>query len=460
MRHGPSQERTVGDKPKIRELLNESGCTHSPAKKTACNTPTPGATSGGCAFEGAQISLFPYADAAHLVHGPLTCLGASWETRATRTSWRGRDLTQMGFTTAITNNDVIFGGEEKLARAIDYLVAQYAPQAVFVYVTCVTALIGDDIDSVCKEAASRHSLPIIPVHAPGFVGSKNLGSRLGGEAVLKHLIGTLEPEETTPFDINLIGEYNVTGDMWQYTPLLEELGIRILATLSGDGRVAKIRTAHRARLNVLVCAKSLVSLTRKMEERFGIPSVSVSFYGRRDTSNGLRAIVRALGNIDLMERTEALIAREEAALEVRLVPYREIFRGKKAVLNTGGNKAWSITSALQDLGFEVVATAVGKSTEADRDKAREYLGPNGVLMTKPAQEQAKIIDDTGAHLLLAGGRSLYTALKKGIAFADVNQEKKKSYGGYQGLLNLAEDLKNALETPVFRNVARRAPWER
>jgi nitrogenase molybdenum-cofactor synthesis protein NifE len=224
--------------------------------------------------------------------------------------------------------------------------------------------------------------------------------------------------------------------------------------------VAQIRTAHRARLNVLVCAKSLVSLTRKMEERYGIPSISVSFYGQRDTSNGLRAIAAALGDAALIARTEALIAREEAHLEAQLAPYRALFQGKKAVLNTGGNKAWSIAAALQDLGIEVVATAVGKSTEADREKAREYLGPNGVLMTKPGQEQARIIEETGAHLLLAGGRSLYTALKKGIAFADVNQEKKKSYGGYQGLLNLAEDLKNALQTPVFRNAARRAPWEK
>ena len=459
MRHGPGKERMVGNNPKIRELLNESACTHSPAKKSSCSAPTPGTTTGGCAFEGAQISLFPYADAAHLVHGPLTCLGTSWETHATRTSWFGRDLTQMGFTTATTNTDVVFGGEEKLARAIDYLVARYAPQAVFVYATCVTALIGDDLDAICKEAATRHGLPIVPVHAPGFVGSKNLGSRLGGEAVLRHLIGTLEPAETTPFDINLIGEYNVTGDMWQYSPLLEELGIRILSTLSGDGRVARIRTAHRARLNVLVCAKSLVSLTRKMEERYGIPAISVSFYGKRATSNGLRAIAAALGNPDLIKRTNALIAREETALEVRLAPYRELFRGKKAVLNTGGNKAWSIAAALQDLGIEVVATAVGKSTEDDRARARDYLGPNGILMTKPGQEQARIIDETGAHLLLAGGRSLYTALKKGIAFADVNQEKKTSYGGYNGLLNLARDLQHALETPVFRNVARRAPWE-
>jgi nitrogenase molybdenum-cofactor synthesis protein NifE len=450
----------MANKPKIKELLDESSCTHNQTRKVACNAPTPGATTGGCAFEGAQISLFPYADAAHLVHGPMTCLGSSWETRATGTSWRGRDLTQMGFTTDITLNDVVFGGEEKVAAAIAYIMERYTPEAVFVYATCVTAMIGDDLDTVCRQSSEKHGVPVVPIHAPGFVGSKNLGSRLGGEAALTSLIGTLEPEATTPFDINLIGEYNVTGDMWQYTPMLEELGIRVLATLSGDGRIARIRTAHRARLNVLVCAKSLVSLARKMEERYGIPSIALSFYGKRDTSKGLLAIASALNDAGLVERTERLIAREEAKLEEKLAPYRAFFKGKKAVLNTGGNKTWSIAAALQDLGIEVVATAVKKATEDDREKARQYLGDSGVLMMNPGAEQAKIIDETGADLLLAGGRSLYTAIKKGIAFADVNQEKKKSYGGYDGLLNLAEDLKNALQNPVFKNVARRAPWEK
>lgn len=450
----------MSTKPKIKELLDESSCEHNSARKVACNAPTPGATTGGCAFEGAQISLFPYADAAHLVHGPMTCIATSWETRATKTGWPGRDLTQMGFTTDVNLNDVVFSGEEKLTASIDYIVENYAPEAVFVYSTCVTALIGDDLDLICKQAAEKHKVPMIPVHAPGFVGGKNLGSRLGGEAALRHLIGTKEPETTTNFDINLIGEYNVTGDMWQYSHLLDELGIRVLSTLSGDGRVADIRTAHRAKLNVIVCAKSLISLTRKMQEQYGIPSVSLSFYGKRDTSSGLLAIAEALGDPDLTKRTKKLIVREEAKLEEKLEPYRKVFAGKKAVLNTGGNKSWSIASALQDLGIEVVATAVKKATEEDRKKARQYLGENGVLMMNPGAEQAKLIDERGSHLLLAGGRSLYTAIKKGIAFADVNQEKKKSYGGYDGLLNLAEDLKNALENPVFKLVARRAPWEK
>jgi len=446
---------------KIKELMNESACSHNKDKKKGegCDMPKPGMAAGGCAFDGAQISLFPYADAVHLVHGPQTCLGASWETRETLSSYEGRDHTVMGFTTGITTNDVIFGGDKRLEDSIDYIIEHYKPEAIFVYSTCVTAMVGDDIDMTCKLGSERHGVPVVPVHAPGFVGGKNLGSRLAGEAVLEHLIGTKEPELLTPYDINLIGDYNVTGDMWQYLPLFERIGIRVLSSMSGDGRVGDIRGAHRAKLNVIVCAKSLVTLTRKMQERYGIPWISVSFYGKRDTTFAIREIVTALGDPELIARAEAVIAEEEAKLEANLEPYRRLFAGKKAVLNTGGNKAWSIASGLQDLGIEVVATSIRKSTEDDIAKARDYLGPEGILMKAPASEQSKVIDERGAHILLAGGRSLYTAIKKKISFIDVNQEKKVSYGGYNGLLNLAEDLKYAFGNPVFANVSQKAPWE-
>lgn len=446
---------------KIKELMNESACSHSKDKKpgAGCDMPKPGLAAGGCAFDGAQISLFPYSDAVHLVHGPQTCLGASWETRETLTSYEGRDHTYMGFTTGITTNDVIFGGDKRLADSIDYIMEHYNPEGIFVYSTCVTAMVGDDIDMTCKLGSEKHGVPVVPVHAPGFIGGKNLGSRLAGEAVLEYLIGTKEPEFTTPYDINLIGDYNVTGDMWQYLPIFEKIGIRILSSMSGDGRVGTIRTAHRAKLNVIVCAKSLITLCRKMNEQYDIPWVSVSFYGKRDTTFAIREIVKALGDEKLIAKAEEVIAEEEAKLEAKLLPYRKLFAGKKAVLNTGGNKAWSIASGLQDLGIEVVATSIRKSTEDDIAKAREYLGPTGLLMKTPASEQAKAIDERGADILLAGGRSLYTAIKKKISFIDVNQEKKVSYGGYGGLINLADDLKYAFANPVFKNVAKSAPWE-
>jgi len=440
----------------IKDLLNESACSHNKDKKSNCDKPKPGATSGGCAFEGAQISLFPYADAVHLVHGPDTCLGASWETRATLTSWEGENNTPLGYCTNVTTNDIIFGGDKKLAEAIAYIVEHKRPKAIFVYETCVTAMIGDNIDFTCKSAQEQFNIPIIPVHSPGFVGGKNLGSRLAGEAVLDALVGTKEPEFIHPFGINLIGDYNVTGDMWQYVPILERIGIKVVATLSGDGRIEQIQQAHTAKLNVIVCAKSLITLCRKMQERYAIPYVSVSFYGKRDTSNAIRSIVNAFGNAEMMQKAEIIIAEEEAKLEASLMPYRALLKDKKAILNTGGNKSWSIASALQDIGIEVVATSIRKATEEDIAIAKTYVS---ILMKVPANEQAKLIDEHNIDILLAGGRSLYTAIKKRIAFVDVNQEKKVSYGAYGGLENLAIDVCDALQNPVFKIVAKAAPWE-
>jgi len=442
----------------IKELLNESSCTHNKDKdkKGGCDKPKPGATSGGCAFEGAQIALFPYADAAHLVHAPATCQGASWETRATLSSYEGENNTPLGYYTDITTNDVIFGGHEKLEKSIEYIAEHKKPKAIFVYETCVTAMIGDDMDNIAQRMEEKYKIPIIVVHAPGFVGGKNLGSRLGGEAVLAHLIGTREPEEVHPFGINLIGDYNVTGDMWEYTPILEKIGIKVVSTLAGDGRIEKIQTAHTAKLNVIVCAKSLITLTRKMEEQYQIPHVSVSFYGKRDTTNAIRSIVNAFGDEALTQKAEEVIKEEEEQLEQRLLPYRKILEGKKAILNTGGNKSWSIASALQDIGIEVVATSIRKATLEDIEIAKEYVP---ILMKVPANEQGKLIDEHEVDILLAGGRSLYTAIKKRVAFVDVNQEKKVSYGAYGGLENLAIDVCAAVNNPVFHVVGKEAPWE-
>lgn len=440
----------------IKELLNESSCSHNTTKKSSCDKPKPGATSGGCAFEGAQIALFPYADAVHLVHSPATCIGASWETRATLTSYEGENNTPLGYYTDVTTNDVIFGGDKKLEDSIRYVVEQKHPKAVFVYETCVTAMIGDDMDNVCARMEKELNTPIVVVHAPGFVGSKNLGSRLAGEAVLNQLIGKREPEEIHPFGINLIGEYNVTGDMWQYTHLLEKIGIKVVSTLSGDGRIENVMTAHRAKLNVLVCAKSLVTLARKLHERYDIPYVSISFYGKRDTSNAIMEIVNAFGDEALIAKAKEVIAEEEAKVEERLAPYKKVLEGKKAILNTGGNKSWSIASALQDMGIDVVATSVRKATEDDVEKAAQYVK---ILMKNPATEQAKLIDEHNVDILLAGGRSLYTAIKKKVAFVDVNQEKKVSYGAYDGLVNMAKDVAFAVNNKVFKIVANKAPWE-
>lgn len=446
---------------RVAELFDEPACEHNKKKegrKSGCPKPRPGSAAGGCAFDGAMIALVPVTDAVHLVHGPIACLGNSWEGRGSLSS--GPDLHRRGFTTDVSEQDVVFGGEKRLYRAILEAATRYRPAAVFVYATCVTALIGDDIDAVCKAAREAAGLPVIPVPSPGFAGSKNLGTRLAGEALLSHVIGTGEPEYTTPYDINLIGEYNIAGELWDVLPLFDRLGIRVLSRLTGDARYRELTYAHLARVNMVVCARALLNVARKMEERWGIPWFEGSFYGIRDTSDALRRIARLLGDPGLKARTEALVAAEEAALSRRLAPYRARLAGRRAVLYTGGVKSWSVVSALQDLGLEVVATGTSKSTEGDVERIKDLLGEDARLIEEGnPRELLRIVRESGADILIAGGRNMYTALKGRIPFLDINQERHHAYAGYGGMLELARRLDLALSSPVWDAVRRPAPWE-
>ncbi len=251
---------------KIAEVFDEPGCDKNQAKsekerKKGCTKQlTPGAAAGGCAFDGAKIALQPIVDVAHLVHGPIACEGNSWDNRHSASS--GASTYRTGFTTDIHEMDVIYGGEKRLFKAVREIKEKVNPPAIFVYQTCVTALIGDDIEAVCKKATEKFGLPVIPVNAPGFAGPKNLGNKLGAEALLDHVVGTIEPEFTTPYDINIIGEYNLSGELWQIKPLLDALGVRVLSCISGDGRYKEVASAHRAKANQKHPERQLRSRTR------------------------------------------------------------------------------------------------------------------------------------------------------------------------------------------------------
>ena len=451
----------------IAELLDEPACTHNKKSKSGCARPTPGRTAGGCALDGAQIALLPIADVAHIVHGSINCAGSSWDNRGARSS--GPDLYRLGMTTDLSEADIIMGrGEKRLFHSIKQAIDDYRPAAVFVYNTCVPALIGDDIEAVCKAAGERWGVPVVPVDAAGFYGTKNLGNRIAGETVIKYVVGGREPDPLPPaaerpgikvHDINLIAEYNIAGEFWHVLPLLDELGLRVLCTLSGDARFCEVQTMHRAEVNMIVCSKAMINVARKLREQYGTPWFEGSFLGITDTSQALRNFALNIGDPGLIERTEALIAREEKSINEALEPWRKRLKGKRALLYTGGVKSWSVVSALHDLGMEVVATGTKKSTEEDKARIRELMGDN-VRMIEDGNPRVLLdaIYEHRADILIAGGRNMYTALKARLAFLDINQEREFAYAGYRGMVELARQLTLTMESPVWDAVRKPAPW--
>jgi nitrogenase molybdenum-cofactor synthesis protein NifE len=433
-----------------------------------CKKSEPGeGTERSCAYDGARVVLMPITDAIHLVHGPIACAGNSWDNRGARSS--GSQLYRRGFTTEVLHNDVVFGGEQKLRQAIVDLAARYRDEAkaIFVYATCVTAMTGDDIEAVCRSVAGEVSVPVIPVNTPGFIGDKNIGNRLAGEVLLDRVIGTAEPERLTDYDVNLIGEYNIAGDLWGMLPLFERLGIRILSCVSGDARFESLRYAHRARLNVIICSKSLTNLARKMKKRWGIPYLEESFYGMTDIAKALRDMARELdravggeGATTMQDRVEVLVAEEEARCRLRVAPYRARLEGKRAVLFTGGVKTWSMVNALRELGVEILAAGTQNSTLEDFHRMKALM-----------HRDARIIEDTSTagllgvmqekhpDLIVAGGKTKFLALKTLTPFLDINHGRAHPYAGYEGMATFARQLELTVNNPVFPTLRTPAPWE-
>jgi nitrogenase molybdenum-cofactor synthesis protein NifE len=432
-----------------------------------CKKSEPGeGTERSCAYDGARVVLMPVTDVIHLVHGPIACAGNSWDNRGARSS--GSQLYRRGFTTELLQNDVVFGGEKKLHRAIVDLTRRYPEaKAVFVYATCVSAMNGDDLEAVCKAAGAEVPVPVIPVNTPGFIGDKNIGNRLAGELLLDRVIGTAEPETVTPYDVNLIGEYNIAGDLWGMIPLFERLGMRILSCISGDAKFEELRWAHRAKLNVIICSKSLTNLARKMKKKYGIPYLEESFYGMTDTAKALRDMARELdlangGESDrtMRDRVEALVAAEEAKTRLRIAPHRARLEGKRAVLFTGGVKTWSMVSALRELGVEILAAGTQNSTLEDFHRMKALM-----------HQDARIIDDTSTKgllgvmreklpdLVVAGGKTKFLALKTRTPFLDINHGRAHPYAGYEGMVTFARQLDLTVNNPIWPALAARAPWE-
>ncbi len=227
--------------------------------------------------------------------------------------------------------------------------------------------------------------------------------------------------------------------------MLQKAGFRILSRITGNSRYREIKWAHRAKLNVIVCSRALVNIGIEMEKRYGIPFVEVSFFGKTEIANALRKMVSFFPkDRRLAEKVEKLIKHEERKLQSQLSHY-ESLKGKRVVLYTGGVKSWSMISALNDLGLDVVAVGIKKSTYEDEKRIRELVSDNCILFEDTSSANIlKIMKETKADILVAGGRNQYLAIKEGFPFVDVNQERHRAYAGYRGLVNLAEDISRAL----------------
>jgi nitrogenase molybdenum-cofactor synthesis protein NifE len=404
-----------------------------------------------CVFCGSRVVLYPIADALHLVHGPIGCAAYTWDIRGALSS--GPELHRNSFSTDLRERHVVFGGEERLSRTLDELIDRYRPEAAFVYSTCIVGVIGDDVESVCRQMEKKKGIPVIPVMGEGFRGTKKDGYKIACDAMTR-LIGTDDSKEISPVSINILGDFNLAGELWMLTGYYRKIGVQTAVSLTGDGRVKDIRNAHRAALNVVQCSGSMIHLARWMKETYGIPFIKVSYFGIEDMSDALYEVAGFFRNGDIMEKARALVREELSRLLPALEPYRRALQGAKAAVYVGGAfKAISLVKALRLIGVQTVIAGTQTGSAEDYKLLKAICDDGCVLVddTNPV-ELSELVKRMGAGLFVGGVKERPIACKLGIGFCDHNHERKRALAGYEGMLNFAREVYETVSSPVWRFV--------
>ncbi len=410
-----------------------------------------------CVFCGSRVVLYPIADALHLVHGPIGCAAYTWDIRGALSS--GPELHRLSFSTDLQEKDVIFGGERKLAAALDELIDLHQPKAAFVYSTCIVGLIGDDLGAVCRKMSEKKGIPVIPVQSEGFKGNKREGYLAACKAMFQ-LVGTGSTDDVSPLSVNILGDFNLAGEIWIVRGYLERMGIQVVANITGDGRVDDIRRCHGAALNLVQCSGSTMDLAKMMKEKYGTPHLRVSYLGIEDMADSLYAVAEHFESVDpsIVERTRDLVRDELAALMPRLRDIRRDLSGKRAAIYVGGSfKAFSLIKAFRHLGMNVVLVGSQTGTQEEYQELETVCDPGTVIIDDANPlELSHYVRELDVDVFVGGVKERPIAHKLGVGFCDHNHERKIALAGFEGMYNFAREVHASVMSPVWRFVPRRA----
>jgi nitrogenase molybdenum-iron protein alpha chain len=416
----------------------------------------------GCAYAGAKGVVWgPIRDMAHISHGPVGCGWYSWGTRRNLMSGvNGVSNFAMQMTSDFQEKDIVYGGDKKLATLLRETKELFPlAKAISVLSECPVGLIGDDINSVARTMSKELDLPVFPCNCEGFRGvSQSLGHHISNDTIRDYVIETREfTEPAGPYDIALIGDYNIGGDVWSVKPLLEECGFNVKASWTGDGQIEQIAATHQVKLNVIHCYRSMNYMARVMEEKYKIPWLELNFFGPTKIKASLRMLAERFDDT-IKQKVEAAIAKYDPEMQKVIAEYRPRLEGKKVMLYVGGLRPRHTVSAYEDLGMQVVGSGYEFAHNDDYERTAPEMPEATVIYDDVSEyELEQFVHTLKPDLVGSGIKEKYLLQKMGIPFRQMHSwDYSGPYHGYMGFPVFARDIDMAVNSPTWKLV--KAPF--
>ncbi|MBG0789688.1 MAG: nitrogenase molybdenum-iron protein alpha chain [Desulfovibrionaceae bacterium] len=498
-------------------MINEATEAEAPPEILANVRTIPGIiTMRGCTYAGCKgVIMGPTRDIVNITHGPIGCGFYSWLTRRNQTDPGpdGANYMPYCFSTDMQDQDIIFGGEKKLAAAIQEAYDLLHPKGICVFATCPVGLIGDDIHAVCKKMKEKFGdCNVFAFSCEGYKGvSQSAGHHIANNQVFTHLVGEQQEVPEGEFKINLLGEYNIGGDGFEIDRIFKKCGITNLSTFSGNSSYDQFARAHHADLNLVMCHRSINYVADMMETKYGIPWVKVNFIGSESTAKSLRKIGEYFGDKKLMDRIEKVIAEEMPAVEAAREEVLPRTKGKTAMLFVGGSRAHHYQYLFAEMGMSTLSAGYefahrddyegrqvlpGLTVDADSRnieeieveadperynprktpdevKALEIAGYKFKHYAGMATEMDKgtiLIDDLNQYeaeklvellkpdVFCAGIKEKFSIQKTGVPMKQLHSyDSGGPYAGFKGAINFYHEIDRLVNSKVWSYM--KAPWQ-
>jgi nitrogenase molybdenum-iron protein alpha chain len=190
----------------------------------------------------------------------------------------------------------------------------------------------------------------------GYKGvSQSAGHHIANNGIFQHVVGLNDNVKEGKYKINLLGEYNIGGDAFELDRILDDCGITVVSTFSGNSTYDQFANAHTADLNTIMCHRSINYVAEMMETKYGIPWIKINFIGAEASAKTLRKIANYFEDPELSERVEEVIAREMPEVIKVRDEVRARCEGKLAMLFVGGSRAHHYQELFREIGMKTIS---------------------------------------------------------------------------------------------------------
>ncbi len=412
----------------------------------------------GCAF-----ILGFVRDAAVVQHSPVGCFGsdAGFQIGGRAVS-KARGLGEFKnyqICTNIQEKDTIYGGVDKLQRAIQRTYNEANPKVIFVTSSCASGIIGDDIESVCAEAQEKLQIPVVPIFCEGFkskIWSSGFDAAFHG--VMRDIVKKPKKRQE-----DLVNVFNFEG-IDTFGPLLAKLNLRVNYYLP-LASVEQLEQMSEAACSTQMCETLSSYVARGLEEQYGVVQIHTPApFGTKWTDEWLREIAKVTNRENIVEKV-IIDLRKEYLPKIEF--YREKFKGKRLYVFAGDSYTHNMSVLAYELGFEIIGvTGLHHDQRSDNESINtldamvDNIGDiaNFTICNKQPYRHIKILRELKPDLLITRHGGI-TSIGSKLGIPSIFEGDANASIGYSGLVGLAKRLDEALQTvKLVKNIAKHTEY--